>query len=128
MERLGADGVDAEPTSDARTEIAHCVAPMVRGLPDDYRRAIELTETEGMTQAAAERLGLSVPGAKSRVQRGRARLQAMLLRCCQIETDRRGRVVAFETRDGQGCASCGDQQRGPIKVAFGRPREGPRSA
>jgi RNA polymerase sigma-70 factor (ECF subfamily) len=78
--------------------------------------------------AAAERLGLSVPGAKSRVQRGRARLRAMLLRCCQIETDRRGRVVAFETRDGQGCASCGDQQRGPVKVAFGRPREGPRSA
>jgi RNA polymerase sigma-70 factor (ECF subfamily) len=121
-------GDDAEPTSDARTEMAHCVAPMVRRLPDDYRRAIELTELEGMTQAAAaERLGLSVPGAKSRVQRGRARLQAMLLRCCQIETDRRGRVVAFATREGEGCASCGDQQRGPIKVAFGRPREGPRT-
>jgi RNA polymerase sigma-70 factor, ECF subfamily len=127
MEGLGADA--AEPTSDARAEMAHCIAPMVRGLPDAYRRAIELTELEGMSQAAAaERLGLSVPGAKSRVQRGRARLQAMLLRCCQIETDRRGRVVAFETRDGQGCASCGDQQRGPVKVAFGRPREGPRSA
>jgi RNA polymerase sigma-70 factor (ECF subfamily) len=84
---------------------------------------------EGRSQAAAaECLGLSVPGAKSRVQRGRARLQAMLLRCCQIETDRRGRVVAFETRDGQGCASCGDQQRGAVKVAFGRPRKGPRSA
>jgi RNA polymerase sigma-70 factor (ECF subfamily) len=128
MERLGADGVDAEPTSDARTEMAHCVAPMIRGLPDDYRRAIELTEMEGMTQAAAaERLGLSVPGAKSRVQRGRARLQAMLLRCCQIETDRRGRVVAFETREGEDCASCGDKQRGPVKVAFGRPHEGPRT-
>jgi RNA polymerase sigma-70 factor (ECF subfamily) len=127
MEGLGADA--AEPTGDARAEMAHCIAPMVRGLPDTYRRAVELTELEGMSQAAAaERLGLSVPGAKSRVQRGRARLRAMLLRCCQIETDRRGRVVAFETRDGQGCASCGDQQRGPVKVAFGRPREGPRSA
>ena len=127
MEGLGADA--AGPTGDARAEMAHCIAPMVRGLPDTYRRAVELTELEGMSQpAAAERLGLSVPGAKSRVQRGRARLRAMLLRCCQIETDRRGRVVAFETGDGQGCASCGDQQRGPVKVAFGRPREGPRSA
>jgi RNA polymerase sigma-70 factor (ECF subfamily) len=127
MEELGADA--AEPTSDARAEMAHCIAPMVRELPDTYRRTIELTELEGMSQAAAaERLGLSVPGAKSRVQRGRARLQAMLLRCCEIETDRRGRVVAFETRDGEGCASCGDQQRNPVKVAFGRPREGPRSA
>lgn len=122
------EGLGAEPTSDARAEMAHCVGPMVQGLPDDYRRAIELTELEGMTQAAvAERLGLSVSGAKSRVQRGRARLRAMLLRCCEVETDRRGRVVAFETRESEGCASCGDQQRGPVKVAFGRPREGPRA-
>ena len=127
MEGLGADA--AEPTSDARAEMAHCIAPMVRRLPDTYRRAVELTELEGMSQAAAaERLGLSVPGAKSRVQRGRARLREMLLRCCQIETDRRGRVVGFEAREGEGCASCGDQQRNPVKVAFGRPRKGPRSA
>jgi RNA polymerase sigma-70 factor (ECF subfamily) len=120
------DSVGREPPNDARVEMAHCIAPMVRGLPDDYRRAIELTELEGMTQAAAaERLGLSIPGAKSRVQRGRARLRAMLLGCCEIETDRRGRVVAFETREGEGCASCGEQRRGPVKVAFGRPREEP---
>ncbi len=88
--------------------MARCVAPMVWELLDNYRRAIELTDLEGMTQAAAERLGLSLPGAKSRVQRGRARLKKMLLRCCEIETDRRGRVIAFETRDGEGRASCGD--------------------
>ncbi len=123
-DELATDPVADEPSNDARAEMARCIAPMVRGLPDDYRRAIELTELEGMTQAAAaERLGLSVPGAKSRVQRGRARLQAMLLHCCEIETDRRDRVISFETRDGEGCVSCGDEQRGPIKVAFGPPRE-----
>ena len=84
---------------------------MVRQLPQNYRQAIELTELEGMTQtAAAELLGLSVPGMKSRVQCGRARLRAMLLRCCEIETDRRGRVIAFEQRDGEGCAACSDQR------------------
>lgn len=109
MEGLTADPIGDEPSNDARAEMARCIAPMVRGLPDNYRWAIELTELEGMTQAAAaERLGLSLPGAKSRVQRGRARLKEMLLRCCEIETDRRGRVIAFETRDGEGCASCGD--------------------
>jgi RNA polymerase sigma-70 factor (ECF subfamily) len=128
MDGLAVDSVGGEQPNDAQAEMAHCIAPMVRGLSDDYRRAIELTELEGMTQAAAaERLGLSVPGAKSRVQRGRARLRAMLLRCCEIETDRRGRVVAFDTREGEGCASCGDQQLGPVKVAFGRPRGGPRT-
>ena len=128
MEGLAADPIGDEPSNDARAEMARCIAPMVRGLPANYRRAIELTELEGMTQAAAaEHLGLSLPGAKSRVRRGRARLKEMLLRCCEIETDRRGRVIAFETRDGEGCASCGDAQRGPIKVAFGRPHKGPRT-
>lgn len=128
MNELAAGGTGGESSNDARAEMSRCIAPMVRGLPDAYRRAVELTELEGMTQAAAaERLGLSLPGAKSRVQRGRARLRVMLLRCCEIETDRRGRVIAFETRDGEGCASCGDEQRGPIKVAFGRPHQRPRT-
>ena len=106
-----ADSIDGELSTDAHAEIAYCIAPMVRQLPQNYRQAIELTELEGMTQtAAAELLGLSVPGMKSRVQRGRARLRAMLLRCCEIETDRRGRVIAFEQRDGEGCAACSDQR------------------
>jgi hypothetical protein len=43
----------------------------------------------------------------------------MLLRCCEIETDRRGRVIVFETRDGEGCASCAEDRRASIKVASG---------
>ena len=128
MDELATDGLGGEPCNDARAEMARCVAPMVRGLPDDYRRAIELTELQGMTQAAAaELLGISVPGAKSRVQRGRARLKEMLLRCCEIETDRRGRVVAFEARDGEGCSPCGDERRGQVEVVLGRFRRSPRS-
>ena len=66
-----------------------------------------------MTQTAvAGRLGLSVSRMKSRVQRGRTRLRAMLLLCCEIETDRRGRVVAFGPRVGN-CAGCGTGQRDP---------------
>ena len=64
MDDLAVDGAIGEPSNDARAEIARCIAPMVRGLPDCYRRAIELTDLEGVTQvAAAERLGLSLPGA-----------------------------------------------------------------
>jgi RNA polymerase sigma-70 factor, ECF subfamily len=128
MDELAAGSIDGDPSTDARAEVAHCIAPMVRQLSYDYRQAIELTELEGMTQsAAAERVGLSVPGMKSRVQRGRARLRAMLLRCCEIETDRRGRVVAFETREGEGCAACGDERRDPLRVTLGRFHERPRT-
>jgi RNA polymerase sigma-70 factor (ECF subfamily) len=120
LNEFAADSIDGEALTEARAEMAYCIAPMVRQLPQDYRQAIELTELEGMTQsAAAEQLGLSVPGMKSRVQRGRARLRAMLLRCCEIETDRRGRVVAFEQRDGESCAACGDQRRDPDKDSLG---------
>lgn len=112
VDELAADPDGGEPSTDARAEMAHCIAPMVRQLPDGYREAIELTELGGLTQtAAAERLGLSVAGTKSRVQRARARLRTMLVRCCEIETDRRGRVVAFEARGGEGCAACADEGR-----------------
>ena len=63
------------------------------------------TELEGLTQkAAAERVGLSLSGMKSRVQRGRAQLRQRLLECCHIEFDRRGRVVEYEVQE---CAACG---------------------
>ena len=58
---------------------------MIHSLPDPYREAIVLTEFEGLTQKQlAERLGISVSGVKSRVQRGRAMLKEMLLDCCQL--------------------------------------------
>ena len=121
IDRLRADSVEGEAPNDTRVGMS-CIAPMVRQLPEAYREAIELIELKGVTQgAAAHRLGLSVSGTKSRVQRGRARLKEMLLRCCEIETDRRGRVVAFETRSEESCATCADGQRRPVRVAVEHP-------
>jgi len=54
----------------------------------------------------AERLGLSVSGAKSRVQRGREQLKQALLDCCQFEFDRRGRVIDCAPRNDGGCPEC----------------------
>ncbi|HEY7418481.1 MAG TPA: RNA polymerase sigma factor SigZ, partial [Ktedonobacteraceae bacterium] len=56
---------------------------LVDQLPEPYREAIILTEYHGLTQRElAERLNLSVSGAKSRVQRAREKLKQMLLACC----------------------------------------------
>ena len=80
---------------------------MIEALPEPYREAIVLTELEGLTQKElAERLGISVSGAKSRVQRGREQLKQALLDCCQFEFDRRGRVIDCTPRDGGGCPEC----------------------
>ncbi len=80
---------------------------MVYGLPDPYRDAIVLTEFDGLTQRQlANRLSISLSGAKSRVQRGRALLKKNLLDCCQIEFDRRGSVIDCNPRDNSSCAEC----------------------
>jgi RNA polymerase sigma-70 factor (ECF subfamily) len=56
-----------------------------------------LIEIEGVSQVdAARRLGLSVSGMKSRVQRGRAKLRALLEARCRIAVDARGRVVGCD--------------------------------
>jgi RNA polymerase sigma-70 factor (ECF subfamily) len=71
----------------------------IDSLPEGYREALRLTEVEGLSQkAAAERLGLSISGLKSRVQRGRKLLQGSLLRCCEVYKDGTGRVYDYRAR------------------------------
>jgi len=90
-------------------ELSGCLRPMIDRLPGDYREAVQLVEIDGLTQqAAAKRLGLSLSGMKSRVQRGRKQLKQMLEDCCLIQLDRRGGVVEFEAR-GTGCDPCTDR-------------------
>jgi RNA polymerase sigma-70 factor (ECF subfamily) len=59
---------------------------IVNRLPEPYREALTLTAFEGLTQEElAKRLGISLSGAKSRVQRGREQLKRMLLDFCDRE-------------------------------------------
>lgn len=83
----------------AQKQISECVLPFVLQLPEPYREAVMLSEIEGLTQQhVADRLGLSLSGAKSRVQRGRAKIKQMLLDCCNFEFDSKGTVIDYERR------------------------------
>jgi RNA polymerase sigma-70 factor (ECF subfamily) len=93
----------------AECQLAANVAPFIAMLPSPYREALTLTELEGLTQKeAADMLGVSVSGMKSRVQRGRVRLRGLLEACCDIALDARGRVMSCERRPGglapKGCS------------------------
>ena len=93
-----------EEENEAKYELSHCLRPMIDRLSPDYREAIRLVELEGLTnQEAAIKLGVSVPGMKSRVQRGRQQIRKMLDQCCLIELDRRRGVVEFEERRPGSC-------------------------
>jgi RNA polymerase sigma-70 factor (ECF subfamily) len=100
------DGADETTTA----ERSACLIPLLQNLPQAYREALLLTDIRGLTQnEAARQLGLSASGMKSRVQRGRAQLKQALLRCCEVELDRRGAVLDYRRRlqdcDG-GCGRC----------------------
>lgn len=91
----------AETSRDVEREVAGYALMFVNLLPSPYREALTLTELEGLSQrAAAEMLGISLSGMKSRVQRGRQKLRAALEECCTIALDARRRVVSCEPRPG----------------------------
>lgn len=71
--------------------ISGCLAALVRGLPAIYRDAVLLSDLQGQKQKyIADHLGLSLSGAKSRVQRGRAMLKERLFSCCPLTFDDTG--------------------------------------
>lgn len=77
-------------------EIASGLRNMIGQLPEKYAHALLLVEFEGVAQTElAERLGISVSGAKSRVQRGRQMLRDILMKCCHFEFDRFGTIIDY---------------------------------
>lgn len=97
---------EMEEDLSANGEIAMCLQAMVDQLPEKYKQAIILTEFQSLTQKElAEKLGLSLSGAKSRVQRGRAMLKETLLGCCHLEFDRLGNVIDYKHKS-KNCKYC----------------------
>lgn len=102
-EHLAAPAEDL--TDKERRESAKCLLPFIDNLPENYREAIMLAEIEGLAQKdVALKQGVSLSGAKSRIQRGRSMVKEMLMECCQFEFDRLGRVIDYEQKDTEcGC-------------------------
>ncbi len=84
---------------DVHEEVLSWLRPMVEELPEMYRRPLVMADFEGHTQQeVADELGLSLSGAKSRVQRARDKLGDLLRQCCELEFGREGRARAFRRR------------------------------
>ena len=84
----------------ANTEIASCLKGMIDSMPENYKQAIVLTEFQNMTQKElSEKMGISISGAKSRVQRARRMLKEMLLGCCHFEFDRFGNIIDYKQKN-----------------------------
>jgi RNA polymerase sigma-70 factor (ECF subfamily) len=67
---------------------------------DEDREVIERCDLEGMLQAQfAKEKGLTLAGAKSRVQRARKRLKSELIKLCKVNFDETGNVCCFTPKE-----------------------------
>jgi RNA polymerase sigma-70 factor (ECF subfamily) len=88
---------DDDEAGAGRAQLARCMRPVVDRLDDPYREALLLTDLGDLSQAeAARRLGLSEPGMRSRVQRGRSQLRDALAECCAVELDAADQIGEVE--------------------------------
>jgi RNA polymerase sigma-70 factor (ECF subfamily) len=107
--RIDADrDTDEDPDeTQGRQELARCLEPLIRRLPEPYREALTLTDLGKLSQVEAARIvGLSVPGMKARVQRARAQVHTLLTACCDVALDN-DRQIAEVRRTGP-CACAPD--------------------
>jgi RNA polymerase sigma-70 factor, ECF subfamily len=96
-----------EPEINLNAELAGSFRTLMASMPTEYREALELTEMEGLSQKElAARTGLSISGAKSRVQRARKMFEEIVRACCDFEVDRRGNVVACAPKNAAPCKRC----------------------
>jgi RNA polymerase sigma-70 factor, ECF subfamily len=87
---------ESEEENDSHRNASIGLTEFIQDLPKIYRDAILFTEFEGLTQKQlAERLGISLTGAKSRVQRARIMLKDLLFQCCHFEYDIYGTVIDY---------------------------------
>jgi RNA polymerase sigma-70 factor, ECF subfamily len=97
---------DNEP-NEATRQLARCLQPLMHELPPAARDALTRVDVDGQThQHAADQLGISVSGMKSRVQRARRQLKDLLEHCCAVRLDRAGAVATYHPT-GQAACGCG---------------------
>lgn len=79
--------------------LSQCLPRVLSELSAEDRLAITFCDIEGNSQQAlADKLGISLPGAKSRIQRARLRLRELLVSACQVRFDNNGDVCCFVPR------------------------------
>lgn len=76
--------------------LSHCLPSVLSRLSAKDREAIALCDLQGMAVSDyARQLGLSLPAAKSRLQRARLRLRSRLAKSCRVSYDGAGKLCCF---------------------------------
>lgn len=88
--------------NELNTMVAQWLEHFRQDLDPKYEEALRLVDIEGLSQVQlAEKLGISVSGAKSRVQRGREQLKQKLMDCCPVKVDAYGNIIEIRNKKGE---------------------------
>ncbi|MDA0378234.1 MAG: RNA polymerase sigma factor SigZ [Bacteroidetes bacterium] len=103
-ESLAVDLAEEDPEADAIQAMAECIEPFIQDLQPEFRDALVMADLHRLPQAeVARRLGISLSGAKSRIQRARVQLADAFTDCCNLIHDASGRIMDREPRKECGC-------------------------
>jgi RNA polymerase sigma-70 factor (ECF subfamily) len=84
---------------DVRAVLVSSARCYLETLPRTYRDAVHLAEYEGLGHnEVADRLGLSLAAAKSRVRRGKIMVRNLMEARCRFEYDGLGNIIGYEVR------------------------------
>ena len=92
------DDLSAQPVPeiDPVDLLTHCLPSVLSKLSAKDREAIAFCDLQGVTPSDyARQLGLSLPAAKSRLQRARLRLRSRLAKSCRVSYDGAGKLCCF---------------------------------
>lgn len=87
-------------SADFQQILSDDVSDMISLLPEEYALPLKWSDIDGIPQKEiAQKLDISLPGAKSRVQRARKKLRDLFFECCDVELDAQGNIISCEIKD-----------------------------
>ena len=99
-------------TEEVKTEfstVVDCIHKMKSVIPEKYSVVFDLYEDQKLShKQIAEKLNISVSGSKTRLQRAREKIKALLISCCKIETDKYGNILKSCSEEEEQCNNCDD--------------------
>ncbi|OUR65987.1 hypothetical protein A9Q79_02705 [Methylophaga sp. 42_25_T18] len=102
------DDIVLEDENNLGDELASCLLPMIKALPEEYQQVLILSELEGKKhKEVAKILDLSLSAVKTRVLRGRTKLKQSILRCCTLTYNKAGSFVDYEQKMADPTDDCG---------------------
>lgn len=79
--------------------LRNCIDQKISKLPEKYKQAILLTYFDSYSQIKlAQELKISYSGAKTRVQRGREKLNDLIVDCKNVVTDNKGKLIEYHSK------------------------------